>query len=175
MHRRRFIAASTAIAAIPPAFAGTKEPLPKSVFYRIVMVDPRLITKTDDTHAVGYSKSRSDVMGSVYLSHAESLKLHGLLSTALTSSTDVPFCGHSPAYVIVRMNGARAVNYVSVCALCGTWCGADGDLKVLDDAKLMPFLTKALPLPSAFSKVQQLADLYDLDKKLSFLELPSQP
>ncbi|MFN0129860.1 MAG: hypothetical protein ACKV19_24610, partial [Verrucomicrobiales bacterium] len=125
-------------------------------------------------HWTPMEKKRSDVMGSVYLSHAESLKLKAILSTALTSSDNVPFCGHAPAYVIVQMDGGKSVSFVSVCGLCKTWCGATGDLRVLDDAQLMPFLTKALPLPSAFSKVQELPHLFDLDSKKSFLELPSQ-
>jgi hypothetical protein len=173
MNRRHFISA-TALAYASTAAAGEKDALPKSSYYRIVMVDPRLITKTNDTYAVGYEKKRSDVMGSVYLSHAESLKLKAILSTALTSSDNVPFCGHAPAYVIVQMDGGKSVSFVSVCGLCKTWCGATGDLRVLDDAQLMPFLTKALPLPSAFSKVQELPHLFDLDSKKSFLELSAQ-
>jgi hypothetical protein len=174
MNRRHFIFA-TALAYASAAAAGEKNTLPKSSYYRIVMVDPRVITKTNDTYSVGYEKKRSDVMGSVSLSHAESVKLKTILVTALISSDNVPFCGHSPAYVIVQMDSGKAVSFVSVCGLCKTWCGVTGDLWVLDDAQLMPFLTKVLPLPSAFSKVQQLPDLFNLDSKKSFLELPSPP
>jgi hypothetical protein len=174
MNRRHFISA-TALGYASTAAAGEKDALAKSSYYRVVMVDPRLIARTNDTYSVGYEKKRSDVMGSVYLSHGESWKLKAILSTALTDSDNVPFCGHAPAYVIVQMDRGKTVSFVSLCSLCKTWCGAKGDLRVLDDSQLMPFLTKVLPLPSAFSKVQQLPDLFSLDSNKSFLELPTQP
>ena len=173
MNRRHFISA-TAAACASSAVAGEKDALPKNAGYRIVMVDPRLVTKTNDTQPVGYERKRSDVMGSVYLSYEEWVKLKGMLSTALTSSDNVPLCGHSPAYVIVETNRGKARSgYFSVCGLCKTWCGPAGELRVLDDAQLMPFLTKVLPLPAAFSKVKELPDLMALDREKSFLELPS--
>jgi hypothetical protein len=175
MNRRNFIISTSAISLVSVAMAGEKSELPKSSTYRIVMVDPRLITKTKDTYAVGWEKKRSDVMGSVYLSHDESVRLKELLTGALTPSDNVPFCGHAPGYVIVQMDDGRPVSFVSVCALCKTWCNAKGDLRVLDDSQLMPFLTKVLPLPSAFSKVQKLPDLFDLHADKSYLELPSRP
>lgn len=173
MNRRHFIVSVTGTALATAANAGEKAELPKSAFYRIVMVDPRLMTKTNDTFPVGWEGRRSDVMGSVYLSHEESLKLDGILTTALTSSDDVPFCGHSPAYVIVQMDGGQQKGFVSVCALCKTWSDSKGILHVLDDSQLIPYLTKSLPLPSAFSKVERTPDLSDMDSSKSFLELPS--
>lgn len=175
MNRRRFLAATAAVSAVSRVMGEAEEQALKTSMYRIVMVDPRVISKTKDTHAIGHEKGRSDVMGSVSLSREESLKLKEILGTALTPSTDIPFCGHHPPYVIVQMDGDTAASYVSVCGLCKTWCGARGDLRILDDSKLMPFLTKVLPLPAAFSKVQEIGDLFALDPELSFLELPSQP
>ncbi len=174
MNRRHFIVSATGTALATAANASEKADLPKSAFYRIVMVDPRLITKTKDTFPVGWEGKQSDVMGSVYLSHEESAKLKELLATALTTSDNVPFCGHAPAYVIVQMADGRQTGFVSVCTLCKTWSDSKGDLRVLDDSQLMPYLTKALPLPSAFSKVEKLPDLFDMDSTKSFLELPSQ-
>lgn len=175
MNRRSFIAATATVSAVSSEISWAEEQVQKTVTYRIVMVDPRIISKTKDTYSIGHEKQRSDVMGSVYLSRAESVKLTEILGTALTTSNNVPFCGHFPPYVIVQMDGETAVSYVSVCGLCKTWCGARGELRVLDDSKLMPFLTSVLPLPAAFSKVQKVPDLFALDPQLSFLELSSQP
>jgi len=168
--------AVSAMAIGSMARAEEEEAAPEpAVTYRIVMVDPRVIVKTAETQAVGWQEKRSDVMGSVHLSREESAKLGGILAEALTSSENVPFCGHSPAYVIVRLNDGKPAGWVSVCFLCKTWCDGKGDLRVLDDSRLMPFLTGVLPLPPAFSGVVELRDLVALGREKSFLELPSQP
>jgi len=173
MNRRQFIVTTTTtLASVSSGVAGEKE-LPKSAYYKIVMVDPRGRATTKDTHPIGFEKQKADVMGSLSLSREESAKLKRILNSALTSSDNVPFCGHAPAYVIVQMDAGKAVSFVSVCGLCKTWCGPNGDLRVLDDGELMPFLTKALPLPPAFSKVKALPDLMDMDQKTPFLDLPS--
>lgn len=172
MKRRAFVISAAGLQTAVRAHAEDKAAA-ADTYYRIVQVDPRLVTMTKDTIAVGYEKKKSDVIGSVYLSMTESAKFKTVLTTALTASTDVPACGHAPAYVIVRYEAGQPMRYVSVCALCMTWCGPEGDLRVLDASQLMPLLTKILPLPAAFSKVKKLPDLWALDPSKSHLELPS--
>ncbi len=172
MKRRAFVISATGLHAAVLAHAGDKAAV-LATYYRIVQIDPRLVTRTKDTIAVGYERKKSDVMGSVYLSIEESAKLKTVLSSALTTSTAVPACGHAPAYVIVRYEAGQPISYVSVCALCMTWCAANGELRVLDTSELMQLLTKILPLPPAFSKVKELPDLWKLDSSKSHLELPS--
>ena len=171
MKRRNFLISAATMHASSLALAEEK-PSSKTASYRIVLIDPRLVAKTKERISVGYENKKSDIMGSVHLSYEESAELKAILAAALTTSTNVPFCGHSPAYVIQFENG-RGGSYVSVCGLCMTWCGADGNLRVLDGTQLMPLLAKILPLPAAFSKVKELHDLFKLDRKKSFLELPT--
>src|SRR5262245_52342778 len=99
MNRRVFLTAAAGLpAAATVSRAGEKLVLGKSDYFRVVQIDPRLTAKTQDTIAVGWEKKKSDVIASVYLSIEESAKLHKVLAPALTDSTDVPFCGHAPAY-----------------------------------------------------------------------------
>jgi hypothetical protein len=175
MKRRKFILAAALGPAFPSLFAGEKSVSSKNTYYKIVQVDPRLLAKTDDTHPVGWEKKRSDVMGSVYLSFEESAKLKSMLSVALTTSNNIPFCGHNPSYVIVQYTGSKPSNYVSVCGLCMTWCNSSGELRVLNGRDLMAFLVKILPLPEAFSTVKELPDLMKIGTDKSFLELSLNP
>lgn len=186
MKRRAFIVSAatvnagalSAVAQLAPDEKGEKgtgdAPEGSRVLYRVVMVDPRCLKLTDDHVPVGFNGQRADVMGSVNLSYEESAKLHEIIKRELTSSENVPDCGHSPAYVIFRLTKGMPPSYLSVCFLCSTWVSSqNGYLRVVADRELSGFLEKALPLPPAFANVKDLRTLSDLDGKQSFLELPT--
>lgn len=184
MKRRAFIVSAaavnagvlSAVAQLAPDEKGAEGDTTEGsrVLYRVVMVDPRCVKLTDNHIPVGYGELRADVMGSVNLSYEESAKLHKIMNGELTSSENVPFCGHSPAYVIFRLTKGGLPSYVSVCFLCSTWVSSrNSNLRVVADRELSGFLEKALPLPPAFANVKDLRALHDLDRKKSYLELPT--
>ena len=138
------------------------------------LIDPRIVTHTTDTIGIGYSNAKTDVIALRRLTQSESSKLRPLLKAELSSSRDVPFCGHSPAYAITITTAKGKASTVTLCGLCGTWA-RDGDLRVLKGKLALEYLRELLPLPDVFSSVNRLPDLMRIDRSVAFHLLPPQP
>ena len=139
----------------------------------IHLIDPRIVRTTKNTLATNYGNDRTDVIASKTLSKSESRKLWAKLNEELEDNTDVPFCGHFPAYAVQVYRGEKLVSSTTVCGLCMTWARKD-EFKRLKGKESLAYLTSFIPLPDVFAD-KSVPDLIEMKKKpvLPFYELES--
>lgn len=148
--------------------ARSEEPSERTAVY---LIDPRIVTLTRSTLKTHYGDDKTDIIASRTLTKSEARALWVLLDEELSDDTDVPFCGHSPAYAIQLFRGDKLVSSTSVCGLCMTWA-RKGEFKKLKGKKSLAALEKLIALPDVFVN-KSLSDLSDLKQKprLPFYEL----
>jgi len=137
--------------------------------YRIYAIDPRGVHFTEHHLPTFYADKRADVIGSRSLTNAESAILEGFLKEELSKSTDVPFCGHSPGYLVEITQGGNRGGMVTLCGLCGTWSGLSG-LFALSGKKSLVYLDELLPLPEVFKSLDA-GELFIMDKSKPYYEV----
>jgi hypothetical protein len=142
----------------------------ESIRYRIYAIDPRGVRFTEKFLPTFFDGKQADVIGSRDLTISESEKLAGLLKKELSQSKDVPFCGHSPGYLVEILKGENKGGMVTLCGFCSTWAGRSG-LFVLDGKESLNYLDTLLPLPEVFRSLKDGGGLYKMDTKTPFYEL----
>lgn len=132
------------------------------------LLDPRVVTNTDDTFFIAWGRHKTDVIAKRILTASEAKKLHELAEQELTDNENVPFCGHYPAYAITIENRGTK----TVCGLCMTWAEKNR-LRVLDGKKLLAFMETLLPLPDYFANLEQPQDVivFAKNKEVPFYKL----
>jgi hypothetical protein len=139
------------------------------VRYRIYTIDPRGVHFTEHHLPTFFEDKRADVIGSRNLTNTESEMLAGFLKEELSKSTDVPFCGHSPGYLVEVTQGSNRGGMVTLCGLCGTWSGRSG-VFALSGGKSLTYLDELLPLPEVFKSLNG-GELFIMDKSKPFYEV----
>lgn len=142
----------------------------ESIRYRVYAIDPRGVHFTEKIMPTFFDGKQADVIGSRDLTISESGKLAILLKKELSPSKDVPFCGHSPGYLIEIIKGENKGGMVTLCGFCSTWAGRSG-LFVLDGKESLNYLDALLPLPEVFRSLKDGGELYRMDTKTPFYEL----
>lgn len=118
------------------------------------LLDPRVVTNTDDTFTIAWGGKKTDVIAKRILTASEAQKLTAIAKQELTDNENVPFCGHYPAYAItVEREGTK-----TVCGLCMTWAEKN-KLRVLGGKKLLDYLESLLPLPDYFANLDSPQDV----------------
>ncbi|MGB7344605.1 MAG: hypothetical protein WBD20_10350 [Pirellulaceae bacterium] len=148
--------------------AFSEEVAPRTVVWQI---DPRIVTITNDTLPIEWKGLKTDVIAKRYLTKHEAKELSTLMREELTASTQVPFCGHNPAFAIVTQTRDGKTERSTLCGLCGTW-GRNGELRVLAGRKTLAYLEELMPLPDVFAHVRKQGDLFNLDRTVPFYSLP---
>lgn len=139
----------------------------------IYLLDPRVVTNTTQTFPIGWENRKTDIIASRSLSETESLELRSLLEDELGSNTNVPFCGHWPAYGVTILQNNKPISSVTLCGLCMTWAKG-GSLMVLEGNKAIDFLMKKLPVPDAFAEVKIPPELLQVDKRIPHFKLTAE-
>ncbi|TSJ78609.1 hypothetical protein [Rariglobus hedericola] len=142
----------------------------ESIRYRVYAIDPRGVRFTEKFMPTFYGDKQADVIGTRDLTLKESEKLAELLKKELSRSNDVPFCGHSPGYLVEIVKGDNKGGMVTLCGFCSTWAGRSG-LFVLDGKESLTYLDTLLPLPDVFRSLKDGGELYKIDSKTPFYEL----
>ncbi len=142
----------------------------ESIRYRVYAIDPRGVRFTEKFMPTFFDGKQADVIGSRDLTNSESEQLAGLLKKELSPSKDVPFCGHSPGYLVEILKGENKGGMITLCGLCYTWAGRSG-LFVLDGKESLKYLDTLLPLPEVFRILKDAGQLYEMDTKTPFYEL----
>lgn len=140
----------------------------------VLLLDPRIVQTTKNTLATNYGNDKTDIIASKTLSQSESRMLWSKLNEELEDNTDVPFCGHFPAYAVQHYRADKLVSSTTVCGLCMTWARKD-EFKALKGKESIVMLSNLIPLPDVFAE-KSVPDLIEMKKKpvLSFHELDSE-
>jgi hypothetical protein len=137
----------------------------------IHLLDPRIVRLTKNTLSTNYGNDKTDILATKTLSKSESRKLWISLEVELEDNTDVPFCGHFPAYAVQVYRGEKLVSSTTVCGLCMTWA-RKGEFKRLKGKESLAILASHIALPDVFAK-KSVPDLMEMKEKpiLPFHEL----
>jgi hypothetical protein len=146
------------------------EPAERTVVH---LLDPRIVRLTQNTLETNYGDDKTDIIASKTLSKSEARKLWALLDEELEDNTDVPFCGHFPAYAVQVYRGDKLISSTTLCGLCMTWAKKN-EFKRLKGKESLTLLQSFIALPDVFAK-KSVPDLLEMKKKpvLPFYELDS--
>ncbi len=135
------------------------------------LLDPRIVRLTKNTLATNYGNDRTDIIASKTLSKSESRKLWASLTEELGDNTNVPYCGHFPAYAVQVYRGEKLVSSTTICGLCMTWA-RKGEFKVLKGKESIAALASFIALPDVFAN-KSVPALIEMKEKpvLPFFEL----
>ncbi|TWT33712.1 hypothetical protein KOR34_35450 [Posidoniimonas corsicana] len=128
--------------------------------YVVQMLDPRVVAVTEDTLPIEWGNKKTDVIATRKLLDSEAKLLLNLLKEELTTSTDVPFCGHHPAYAVQEIVDGKVTNTATLCGLCHTWARG-GKLRVIKGDKSLNYLNSLLPLPDVFKGIKLRDMVFD--------------
>ncbi len=118
------------------------------------LLDPRVVTNTDDTFTIAWSDKETDVIAKRILTVSESEKLLALAKLELTDDDNVPFCGHYPSYAFtIEKQGTK-----TICGLCMTWAEKN-KIRALGGKKLLEYMESLLPLPDYFANLEKPQDI----------------
>lgn len=118
----------------------------------IHLLDPRGAISGEETMSIQWRGGTADVIATRLLNIAEAKKLRILLRKELADDTNVPFCGHRPAYAVATTPAGKTTTTVTLCGSCFTWAQG-GNLRALHGKVSLQYLDSLLPLPEVFRTI----------------------